>query len=102
MRTQTRYPYVGIGVLATSSLAPGRHQVVDHLQELIRQHHEEVARALREKSEEHADVDDYQEQGDLARREVPLDPMRRRTFVTWGLATTTGAVGAADVGRIQL
>ncbi|MGH3836963.1 MAG: helix-turn-helix domain-containing protein [Pseudonocardiaceae bacterium] len=82
----------------------------DHLRELIRQHHEEVARALREKSEEHAGVGDYQEQDDLLWREVPLDPMRRRTLVTWGVATTTaaglglasvGAVGAADVGRLQ-
>ncbi len=74
----------------------------DHLQALIRQHHEELARALREKSEE--------EHGDLARREVPFDPMRRRTLVTWGLATTAagglglasiGVVGVADVGRLQ-
>ncbi|MGH3963889.1 MAG: helix-turn-helix domain-containing protein [Pseudonocardiaceae bacterium] len=82
----------------------------DQLQELIRQHHAEVARALREKSEEHVGVGDYQEQGDLARRGVPFDPMRRRTLVTWGLATTAagglglasvGAVGTTDVGRLQ-
>lgn len=46
----------------------------DDLQELIRQHHEDVARALREKSDDHASMSDYQEQGDLARREVPSDP----------------------------
>ncbi|HEY6422198.1 MAG TPA: hypothetical protein VIY28_02900 [Pseudonocardiaceae bacterium] len=51
-----------------------------------------------------------QQQGDLEQRGVPFDPMRRRTLVTWGLATTAagglglasvGAVGAADVGRLQ-
>lgn len=82
----------------------------DHLRALIRQHHEEVALALYEKSKEHPDLGDYQQQGDLARHEVPFDPMRRRTLVTWGLATTAaggmafasaGAVGAADVGRLQ-
>lgn len=82
----------------------------DDLQELIRQHHEDIAHVLYEKSEEHASADDYQEQGDLARREVPFDPMRRRTLVTWGLAataagglglTSVGAVGATHVGRLQ-
>jgi DNA-binding XRE family transcriptional regulator len=82
----------------------------DDLQALIRQHHEALARALREKSEEGAGGGDYRKQDDLRRREVPFDPMRRRTFVTWGLATTAagglglasvGAVGAADVRRLQ-
>jgi hypothetical protein len=50
---------------------------------LIRQHHEEVARVLREKSEEPARVGDYRQKDNLDWREVPFDPMRRRTFVTW-------------------
>ncbi|MGH3973947.1 MAG: helix-turn-helix domain-containing protein [Pseudonocardiaceae bacterium] len=73
----------------------------DQLQALIRQGHEEVARALHEESEERTGTGD---------REVPFDPMRRRTLVTWGLATTAaggvglasvGAVGVADVERLQ-
>lgn len=79
----------------------------DQLQALIRQHHEEVARALRQEPEEHPGIGDHPQHGDLAGREVPFDPMRRRTLVTWGLATATaggtgvGAVGAADIGRLQ-
>jgi tetratricopeptide (TPR) repeat protein len=82
----------------------------DHLQALIRQHHEALAHALREKPEKHVGTGQHQQQGDLGWREVPFDPMRRRTFVTWGLATTAagglgiasvGAVGAADVTRLQ-
>lgn len=93
-------------VLSASGTLSGGY---DHLQTIIRQHHEEVARALREKSEDRTCPGDYHE-GDVARREVPFDPMRRRTLVTWGLATTAagglglasvGAVGAADVGRLQ-
>jgi DNA-binding XRE family transcriptional regulator len=94
-------------VLSASGTLSGGY---DQMQALIRQHHEELARALREKSEEPADVGAYQAQGDLAQPRVTLDPMRRRTLVTWGLATTAaggiglasvGAVGSADVGRLQ-
>lgn len=82
----------------------------DHLHALIRQHHEQIAHALRQESEEHAGIGDYPQQGDLSRYEVPFDPMRRRTLVTWGLATTTagglglasvGAVDVADIARLQ-
>lgn len=79
----------------------------DQLQALIRRNHEEVARALRESPEEAIRIGEHD---DHAWREVPFDPMRRRTLVTWGLAVTAagglgltslGAVGAADVGRLQ-
>ncbi|MGH4014108.1 MAG: helix-turn-helix domain-containing protein [Pseudonocardiaceae bacterium] len=71
----------------------------EDLRALIRQQHDEAARALDERGErEHV------------QREVPCDPMRRRTVVTWGVATTAatglgiaslGAVGAADVERLR-
>jgi transcriptional regulator with XRE-family HTH domain len=73
----------------------------EQLEALIRQRHEEVARALHEESQERTGINDC---------EVPFDPMRRRTLVTWGVATATagglglasiGAVGAADVERLQ-
>ncbi len=73
----------------------------EQLQALIRQRHEQVAHALHQESEEHTSSGD---------REVPFDPMRRRTLVTWGVATATagglgltsvGAVGAGDIGRLQ-
>ncbi len=81
----------------------------DDLQALIRQHHESVARALHRKREEPAGTG-QSKQGDLASCEVPFEAMRRRTLVTWGLATTAagglglasaGIVGTADVGRLQ-
>ncbi|MGH3915176.1 MAG: helix-turn-helix domain-containing protein [Pseudonocardiaceae bacterium] len=48
--------------------------------------------------------------GQYQHEEVPCDPMRRRTLVTWGVATTAitglgiasvGQVGVADVERLQ-
>jgi hypothetical protein len=82
----------------------------DELQALIRRHHEQIARALRETAEERARIGPSQQQGAHAHCEVPFDPMRRRTLVTWGLTTaaaggldiaSVGAVGATDVGRLQ-
>ncbi len=76
----------------------------DQLHALIRRHHEETARA-RSDTDVHPPY-----RGDHDNRAVPCDPMRRRTLVTWGLVTTAatglgvasaGAVGAADIARLQ-
>lgn len=71
----------------------------DDLVALVRQQHEQAASAQHEP-----------QPGQHVPQEVPYDPMRRRTLVTWGVATTAvtglgiasvGQVGVADVGRLQ-
>lgn len=61
----------------------------DDLLALIQQWRQETARALelRGKPQEHIDGDG-QQPGDHPDPQVPFDPVRRRTLVTYGLATT--------------
>ncbi|MGH3904263.1 MAG: helix-turn-helix domain-containing protein, partial [Pseudonocardiaceae bacterium] len=81
----------------------------EDLQALIRRHHEEAAQQAAGAAGEPPGSDSPQDRWKHSEWAVTWDPMRRRTLFAWGLTTTaatglgagSGAVGSADIARLQ-